>query len=117
MRPSSLEADLGRHLHPVSADQLLLAAGRGEQAALGTLFDRTASVVYGCLQRLLSDPTAAAQSTANVYVQLWRAATRFRPAGGSAHSMLTQLIKYELIHQHHHLDRTGFAPIDGTPES
>ena len=106
-RSSPLVADLDRHLDPFAADALLLAAGRGDPAALGTLFDRTAAVVYGCMRRVVKDSADAATATANVYVQLWRTATRFRPGPWSAHDTLVQLIRYELIQQHHSADRTG----------
>ncbi len=116
VRPVPLMADLERHLNPGTADALLLAVGRGDHAALAALFDRTAPVVYGCMHRVVADSTDAATATVNVYVQLWRTATRFRPRAGSAHDTLAQLLRYELIRQHHNVDRTGAPSIDGTHE-
>lgn len=116
VRPTSLADDLDRHLDPLAADALLLAAGRGDQAALGAFFDRTASVVYGCMHRLVRDPADAAIATANVYVQLWRRATSSRPGDRSAHTTLMQLVRCELIRQHRHADRTGASSIDGAHE-
>ncbi|MGQ0623778.1 MAG: sigma factor [Sporichthyaceae bacterium] len=93
------------------------SAGRGIQAALGTLFDRTAPVVYGAMRRVLHSPTEAAQATMNIYVELWRTARRCPPAPDSAHAFLAGLARAELIRQHHGIDRTGRPSIDGTHEA
>lgn len=115
--PVPLAADLNQHLDPAAADALLLAAGRGDQTALGTLFDRTAPVLYGRFRRVLTDPLDAARAAENVFVELWRRASRFKPGAQSAHSELVLLARFELIRQHHNLDRTSAASIDGTHES
>lgn len=107
---------LGRHLPARRANALLRAAGRGDQAAFGTFFDRTAPVILGCLRRVLRGRGEAERVTENVYVQLWRTAPRFAVEIRSAHAQLALAVGGELIRRRHgdgwaERSRTGAAPV------
>lgn len=88
---------LGRHLPAQRADALLRAAGRGDQAAFATFFDRTAPVVLGWLRRTLRGRGEAERAVESAYVQLWRIAPRFAHRGGSAHARLLLTVFNELL--------------------
>ncbi|WP_433200700.1 ECF RNA polymerase sigma factor SigK [Dactylosporangium sp. CS-047395] len=79
------------HLSPVpgpapngTEDDLLIAVGRGDEAAFGRLYDRTAARVYGLIRRVLRDPAQAEEVAQETLVEVWRSAARFDPARGTA---------------------------------
>lgn len=75
---------------PVGPDlsELLRASARGDQAAFAQLYDATASRVHGLALRVVRDPAQAEEVTQEAYLEVWRTASRFDPAKGSALSWL-----------------------------
>jgi RNA polymerase sigma-70 factor (ECF subfamily) len=73
------------------ADQLLLATARGDEAALGALYDVMAPAVYGLARRVVRDPARAEEITQDVFLSVWRFATRFDPGKGSARTWILTL--------------------------
>jgi RNA polymerase sigma-70 factor, ECF subfamily len=67
-----------------TAEELLLAAARGDQAAFSALYDRMAGLVFGIVRRVLRDPSQSEEVAQEVFVEVWRTATRFDPDRGSA---------------------------------
>jgi RNA polymerase sigma-70 factor, ECF subfamily len=57
---------------------------RGDQVAFETLYDRLVGPVYGVIRRVLRDPSQSEEVTQEVLLEVWRTATRFDPAMGSA---------------------------------
>ena len=56
---------------------LLVRMGRGEEKALGELYDATIGRVYGFALRIVSSPQAAEEIASDVYLQAWRDAGRY----------------------------------------
>lgn len=83
-------------------DDLFTAVGRGEIAALGVFYDRTAPAVFGLLRGALGEPGRAAQATRRVYLQLWRSAPLLDPTSDGAYALLLRAARRELI-----------GPVDG----
>jgi RNA polymerase sigma-70 factor, ECF subfamily len=72
---------------PESADganDLLRAVARGDEAAFTRLYDLVAPRVYGLARRVLRDPAQAEEVAQEALVEVWRTASRFDPARGSA---------------------------------
>lgn len=65
--------------NPEVCQTLLRRAGRGDTAAFGELYDRTAQTVFGLVRSVLSDAVQAEEVTLEVYLQAWRIASRFDP--------------------------------------
>ncbi|WP_109506779.1 ECF RNA polymerase sigma factor SigK [Nocardioides speluncae] len=68
--------------------ELLRRSARGDEAAFGRLYDATASRVFGLVLRVVRDPAQAEEVTQEAYLDVWRTASRFDPAHGSAVSWL-----------------------------
>jgi RNA polymerase sigma-70 factor (ECF subfamily) len=70
------------------ADELLRAAARGDERAFAELYDMVAPRVYGLARRILRDPAQAEEVAQEAMVEVWRTATRFDTARGSATSWI-----------------------------
>ncbi|HWH68170.1 MAG TPA: sigma-70 family RNA polymerase sigma factor, partial [Candidatus Sulfotelmatobacter sp.] len=63
----------------------------GDQAAVGDLYDRYGRQVYALAVRMLGDGPAAEDVTQDVFVKVWRSASRFDPGRGRAASWILHL--------------------------
>jgi RNA polymerase sigma-70 factor, ECF subfamily len=68
-----------------SAD-LLSRVARGDEAAFAALYDELSPRVYGLCRRILRDPAQAEEVAQEALVEVWRGASRYDPAKGSAAS-------------------------------
>jgi RNA polymerase sigma-70 factor, ECF subfamily len=69
---------------PPTDDELLGEVARGDQQAFAELYDRLAGVVHGVVRRVLRDPAQSEEVTQEVFVEVWRTATRFDAGRGRA---------------------------------
>lgn len=67
-----------------SAEELLTAVARGDEAAFGALYDQLAGLVHGVVRQVVRDPAQSEEVTQEVFVEIWRTATRFDARRGSA---------------------------------
>jgi RNA polymerase sigma-70 factor, ECF subfamily len=63
---------------------LLERVSRGETAAFEELYERVAGSVFGIIRRVLRDPAQSEEVAQEVLVEIWRSASRFDPARGTA---------------------------------
>jgi RNA polymerase sigma-70 factor, ECF subfamily len=66
---------------------------KGDQAALGQLYDVTSAAVYGLVRRMLGDASAAEEITIDVYSQVWRLAPGYSEEKGSPTTWLLVLAR------------------------
>lgn len=71
-------------VRPPSLDDLLRQVSRGDEAAVERLYDQLAAPVFGLVRRVVRDRAQAEEVTQEVMVEVWRTASRFDPARGSA---------------------------------
>ncbi|GAB34838.1 RNA polymerase ECF-type sigma factor SigK [Gordonia otitidis NBRC 100426] len=70
---------------------LLEKIASGDETAFSEFYDLTSHRVYGMVLRVLRDPGYSEETTQEVYLQVWRSASTFRPELGSALSWLITL--------------------------
>ncbi|MFE7561057.1 sigma-70 family RNA polymerase sigma factor [Kitasatospora sp. NPDC057500] len=76
---------------PRRDEQLQRRLARGEETALGELYDQLAPMVHGLAGRILADQTAAAQLTREIFAHVWEHPEAFDPARGSLRAWLGAL--------------------------
>lgn len=84
---SSAESSVPRD----TAEQLILAAARGETEAFGRLYDMFAPAVWQVVKRVVRDPRLSEDVTQEVFVQLWQNASKFDPERGSGRAFTLTL--------------------------
>jgi RNA polymerase sigma-70 factor (ECF subfamily) len=65
-------------------DSLLGHVARGDQAAYEGVYDRLAGPIYGLIRKVVRDPAQSEEVAQEVMLEVWRSASRFDPAKGSA---------------------------------
>ena len=69
---------------PVDVDQLMSQVADGDQDAFAALYDAVAPRVYGLIRRVVRDAALAEEVAQEALVEVWRNASRFDRARGSA---------------------------------
>ncbi len=77
--------------------ELLRRSGRGDEAAFAALYDATSARAYGLAVRVLRDPAQAEEVAQEAFLEIWRTASRFDPARGSAVSWLLTLVHRKAV--------------------
>jgi RNA polymerase sigma-70 factor (ECF subfamily) len=72
--------------------ELLKLSGRGDEAAFAQLYDATAARAFGLAVRVVRDPAQAEEVSQEAFLEIWRTASRFDPAKGSAVSWILTLV-------------------------
>jgi RNA polymerase sigma-70 factor (ECF subfamily) len=65
-------------------DALLREVARGDHAAFAEVYDLTKNRVYGLVLRVLGDSGYSEETTQEVYLEVWRTASQYDAAKGSA---------------------------------
>lgn len=90
-RPGVLPPDAAAPADGDAASALLRRAGRGDQQAFAELYDVLSPLVHGVVLKVVRDPAQAEEVTQEVFVELWRTATRFDGSKGSARAWASTL--------------------------
>jgi RNA polymerase sigma-70 factor (ECF subfamily) len=64
----------------------LARVARGDQGAFENVYDKFSGPVYGLVRKVLRDPAQSEEVAQEVLLEVWRTASRFDPARGSAAS-------------------------------
>jgi RNA polymerase sigma-70 factor (ECF subfamily) len=69
-------------------ERLLALVAGGSEEAVAELYEEVAAAVFGLVGRVVRNPAQAEEVTQEVFVELWRTASRFDPARGAARSWI-----------------------------
>ena len=100
-------------------DRLLVAAGRSDTAAFAELYDALAPRVLGLALEVLRDQRRAEEVAEEALLEVWRTASRFDPAQGSAlaraiaitHRRAVDRLRAEGDGRREDRDRSSTAPL------
>jgi RNA polymerase sigma-70 factor (ECF subfamily) len=70
---------------------LLARVARGDQDAFEALYGAAAAAVFGTVRSVVRDPSLSEEVTQEVFVEVWRAASRFDAGRGSAMAWLAMI--------------------------
>jgi RNA polymerase sigma-70 factor (ECF subfamily) len=95
----------------------LMRAGRGEKAALETIYAATSAKLFGICLRILRDRQDAEDVLQEVYLSVWRRAGSFDPARASPITWLATLARNRAIDRLRSAKRgAGTEPVDAALE-
>jgi RNA polymerase sigma-70 factor (ECF subfamily) len=69
---------------PAGPEELLERVARGDLGAFDAFYGQLSAAVYGVASRVVRDPARAEEVTQEVFLEVWRLATRFDRARGRA---------------------------------
>lgn len=72
-------------------DDLLVRTARGDEGAFADLYDALGPSVFGLAKRLVRNPARAEEISQEVFLQVWRTASRFDPDRGRAKTWILVL--------------------------
>ncbi len=84
---TAIGSDNGRHLA-----ELLKRSGRGDEGAFAQIYDAMSARAYGLALRVVRDPSQAEEVAQEAFLEIWRTASRFDPAKGSAVSWMLTMV-------------------------
>jgi RNA polymerase sigma factor (sigma-70 family) len=93
-RPARIRQDaqaLPRHTH-LSDEALVALVARGDDSALGELYDRVGRVAYGIAYRILRDERLAEDAVQEGFLAVWRSAATFRAERAKASTWIVTLV-------------------------
>lgn len=67
---------------------LLPEVAKGDEAAFAEVYDLTAARVHGLVMRVLRNPAQSEEVTQEIYLEVWRGASRYDPGRGSPFAWL-----------------------------
>jgi RNA polymerase sigma-70 factor, ECF subfamily len=75
-----------------SEEALLARVARGDEAALGEVYDRFGRVAYGLALRILRDERLAEDAVQEAFLAVWRQAASYRPDRAKAQTWILTLV-------------------------
>ncbi len=82
-RPGRGEETSARDLAAAYLTDLMTRCATADHAAFGELYDLTMRRVYGTVLKVLRSPDHAQEVTQEIYVEVWRLASKYAPDKGS----------------------------------
>ena len=77
--------------------ELLRLSARGDEAAFARLYDLTAARVFGLTVRIVRDPAQSEEVAQEAFLDIWRTASRFDAARGSAIAWMLTIVHRKAV--------------------
>ena len=102
---------LPRHTH-LSDEALVALVARGDESALGELYDRVGRVAYGIAFRILRDDRLAEDAVQEGFLAVWRSAATFRPERAKASTWIVTLVHRRAVDLVRREERRRAEPLE-----
>jgi RNA polymerase sigma-70 factor (ECF subfamily) len=102
---------LPRHTH-LSDEALIALVARGDDSALGELYDRVGRVAYGIAYRILRDERLAEDAVQEGFLAAWRSAATFRAERAKASTWIVTLVHRRAVDIVRREERRRAEPLD-----
>jgi RNA polymerase sigma-70 factor (ECF subfamily) len=99
----------------LSDEALLALVARGDEDALGALYDRFGRVAYGVALRVVRDAELAQDAVQEAFLGAWRTATSFDPERGTASTWLLTLVHRRAVDVVRREQRRRAEPLEDAP--
>lgn len=96
--------------------QLVAAMAAGDKAAMGALYDQLSGPLFSLALQMLGNSAEAEDLTQDIFLQLWRTASSYRPDRGSVFSWAVTLTRNRAIDRLRMRKRRGELLAAATPE-
>jgi RNA polymerase sigma-70 factor (ECF subfamily) len=109
MRQDPLALRRQRHL---SDEALVALVARGDETALGELYDRVGRVAFGIALRVVRDRQLAEDAVQEGFLAVWRSAATFRAERGKASTWIVTLVHRRAVDIVRRSERRPAGPLD-----
>jgi RNA polymerase sigma-70 factor (ECF subfamily) len=101
-----------RDFEHFSDEALIALAGRGDEEALGALYDRFGRVAFGLAVRIVRDRSLAEDAVQEGFLAVWRSAPSFNPARAKPSTWILTLVHRRAVDLVRKEERRRADPID-----
>ncbi|HEY0415162.1 MAG TPA: sigma-70 family RNA polymerase sigma factor [Gaiellaceae bacterium] len=101
----------------LSDEGLVALLARGDDEALGALYDRYGRVAWTLARRIVRDPALAEDVVQDAFLTLWRGAKAYRPDLASPKSYLLMLVHRRAVDVVRREERRRAEPLDSSPDT
>jgi RNA polymerase sigma-70 factor (ECF subfamily) len=109
------ERDEARAKEP-SDEQVLEAVGRGDDDALGELYDRFGRLAYGLAFRILRDRTLAEDAVQEAFLAVWRSADAYKRERAKPSTWILTVVHRRAVDLVRREARRRGEPLESAPE-
>jgi RNA polymerase sigma factor (sigma-70 family) len=99
-----------------SDESLLARVARGDDDALGSLYDRFGRVAYGLALRILRDERLAEDAVQEAFLAVWRQAASFRPERANARAWVLTFVHRRAVDLVRREERRRTEPLEPEAE-
>jgi len=100
----------------LSDEALVALLARGDDGALGELYDRYGRSAYGLALRIVRDASLAEDAVQEAFVTVWRTARSFVPERARASTWLLTLVHRRAVDVVRREERRRTEPLESAPE-
>jgi RNA polymerase sigma-70 factor (ECF subfamily) len=103
----------GRDFGHLSDEALVALVGRGDEEALGELYDRFSRIAYGLALRILRDRALAEDAVQEAFLAIWRSAASFAPERSKPSTWVLTLVHRRAVDLVRREQRRRADPLEG----
>ena len=107
---------MAEHAVEISDEALLARVARGDDDALGRLYDRFGRVSYGLALRVLRDDRLAEDAVQEAFLAVWRNAASFRPERSKAQTWVLTFVHRRAVDLVRREERRRADPLEPAAE-